>query len=65
MTATHEAFVVDNDTTRDELIECVRVCNEDAKRIHRRGLVGVRSAEYDRIHDRLDDALTNLEMWTT
>lgn len=51
---------ITDDTTRAELIECIRLLNDNAKRIHRRGYQGVASAEYALAHERIDAVLADL-----
>ena len=51
---------VTDETTRAELVECLALLNENAKRIHRRGYCGVASAEYALAHERIDAVLGDL-----
>lgn len=52
---------VTDDTTRDELVECLMLLCDNAKRIHRRGYVGIASGEYALAHSRIDAVLGDLE----
>lgn len=51
---------VTDETTREDLAETLRILNENAKRIHRRGFTGTRSEEYVRAHARIDAVLADL-----
>lgn len=67
MTATRPerpVVVITADTTRDELAETLRLLNDNAKRIHRRGYVGTASVAYEREHQRIDAVLGELERLT-
>lgn len=64
MTATRPerpVVVVTDTTTREELAETLRLLNENAKRIHRRGYQGIASVEYAKAHARLNAVLGDLE----
>lgn len=57
---TNNAEVTDDTPTRQDLIDAIRFHNITATALRRKGYVGTASAEYARIHARLDDLLTEL-----
>ena len=59
MSATAIVVVTDR-TTRAELVAELSKRVAAARRIRRRGLVGTRSAEYERVHSHIDDLLFDL-----
>lgn len=64
MTATkpeRPVVVIGDDTTRAELAETIALLNENAKRIHRRGYVGVASEAYALAHKRINAVLSDWE----
>ena len=48
---------VTDETTREDLAETLRLLNDSAKALSRRGKVGTLSADYERQHARLDAVL--------
>lgn len=52
---------ITDDTTREDLIETLRLLNNNAKRIHRRGYIGTASDAYGLAHERIDAVLAELE----
>lgn len=64
MTATkpeRPVVVVTDETTRAELAETLRLLNDNAKRIHRRGYVGTASEAYVLAHGRINAVLSDWE----
>ena len=57
---TDNTEVTDDTPTRDDLIQAIAYHNITAMALRRKGFVGTASAEYARIHARLDDLLTEL-----
>lgn len=57
---TDSTEVTDDTPTRQDLIDAIRFHNITATALRRKGFVGTASAEYARIHARLDDLLTEL-----
>jgi hypothetical protein len=60
MTATKPecvVVVVTDDCTRADLAETLALLNDNAKRIHRRGYIGVASEAYVLAHRRIDAVL--------
>lgn len=55
-----ELIVVNDDTTRADLILALGYLNDTAKNIRRKGYTGTASAEYTRIHARIDALLAEL-----
>jgi hypothetical protein len=55
-----ELIVVNDDTTRADLILALGYLNDTAKAIRRKGYTGTASAEYTRIHARIDALLAEL-----
>lgn len=60
MTDSTEVEVTDDTPTRDDLIQAICYHNITATALRRKGFIGTASAEYARIHARLDDLLTEL-----
>lgn len=52
--------IIDEPLTRDELLDALQNMNARAKKISRRGYVGLASDEYKRRHADLNDLLTQL-----
>ena len=57
---TTDIIRVDDGTTRESLIEALGYLNDTAKAIRRKGYTGTASAEYTRIHARIDALLAEL-----
>jgi hypothetical protein len=57
---TDNAEVTDDTPAREDLIQDLLFHNLTATALRRKGFVGTASAEYARIHARLDDLLTEL-----
>ena len=55
-----ELIVVNDDTTRDDLVAALGYLNDTAKAIRRKGYTGTASDAYARQHQRIDALLTEL-----
>jgi hypothetical protein len=56
-----ELIVVNDDTTRESLIEALGYLNATAQAIRRKGYTGTASQAYARQHARIDDLLNQLD----
>lgn len=52
---------ITDETTRAELVECLALLNENAKRIYRRGYIGTASEAYVLAHRRINAVLDSYE----
>lgn len=51
---------VTEDCTRDDVMAALGFLNATAKDLRRRGYIGTASADYARMHERIDDLLATL-----